>query len=215
MDTKEGKQPDSVPLPVGLVFGNPDAKHNHTVCHSRIKQVDHAQGTLHEHIGQAPALMQAMPAIRQVHGAQFVHHPPLVRAHVVLARRLDVGGALGAESLGRLFVQTPRVVARGVPHHHQRKALGMSTSKKIFTADASSTRLTGRRASSPRRALPIRSRIRLRAVAAGDRRCWRRPRLRSLPLFLAMTGAEYDLGIGIHSYNTNHTQAWQQRAETP
>ena len=46
--------------------------------------------------------MRAMPADRQVDGAQLVQHPPLVGAHVVLTRRLDVGGALGVESLGKL-----------------------------------------------------------------------------------------------------------------
>ena len=70
----------------------------------------------------------------------------------------------------------------------------MSTWKKIFAADATSTRHTGRRASSPRRTLPSGSptRIRLQAVAAGNRWCRRSPRLRRLPLFPGMTGARYD-----------------------
>ena len=82
---------------------------------------------------------------------------------------------------------------------------------------ASRTRRTGRRASSPQRAVPSRSspRNRLRAVATRDRRCRRRPLLRRLPLFRAMTGAKYDWGTCMRSNNTNHTQVWRHRAKTP
>ena len=60
--------------------------------------------------------MQAMPVDCQVDGPLLVHHPPVVQAHVVLARWLDVWGALGARSLGRPPVQAPRNVERAVPH---------------------------------------------------------------------------------------------------
>ena len=68
--------------------------------------------------------MQAVRVDCHVHGAQLVHHLPLVQAHVVLAGRLNVGCALGAESLGSLSVQAQRHVARGVPQHCRRKGLG-------------------------------------------------------------------------------------------
>ena len=46
------------------------------------------------------------------------------RVSQVLARWLDVWGALEAESLGKASVQAPRNFQRGVPQHHRRKGLG-------------------------------------------------------------------------------------------
>ena len=52
MDTEASKQLDSVPAPIGLSHANPAAKHTHTACPLRIKQVGHThhrpQGALHE-----------------------------------------------------------------------------------------------------------------------------------------------------------------------
>ena len=90
------------------------------------------------------------------------------------------------------------------------RASGTSTLKKILAAVLSGTLRTGRRASSPRRALRRRSPpcSRLWAVASSDCLCGRHPRLRFLPFFRVIVRVKSTRHRKSES-NTHHSQGWR------
>ena len=165
------------------------AKHTPTACPLRIKQVGHAhhrpQRALHEHMWRMSAFVQAMPTPRQEDGARRVLHSPLVAAQVVLAGRLDVGGASGRNVLAGFPCRRRGMLSVASRSISGARASGTSVLKKILAAVSSSTRSSGLHATSPRRALRRRSLpfSHIRAGASWKRLCRRPPRFRFL-LFL-------------------------------
>ena len=157
-----------------------------------------------------------MHADRQVDGAQLVHHSPLVRAHVVLARWLEVGGALGVEGLGRPTVQASRNGERGVPLQRRRKGLrdlDLEENLRGGRQQHPAHRQAGRKpGEGPAQALAC-----LQPPLGGRRQgplvlaC---PRLRRLPFLRVMTGAKKHWGISKRKSNTHHTH-WQNHTLPP